>query len=356
MAGSNGTKTLQAKCFCGSVHYTVDVPVSELPLVTHLCHCSLCRHGSGAPSIFHSRLPTGVVPKFVEPSSRSSMTSYAIGQGVGSWNFCSTCGCHIVSIDASEEIWVVASSIFVNGADFFDIRKHIYSKSTKDGGIAEILSHAGGEEFVDWNPPQDRPDARIVESHPEFGEDGKERLRVECECKGVSFTISRPSQEIINDRYYSDFVSHKDEKKWKASFDSCDDCRLVNGTHVVGWTFVPLSICEPRIDHDLLIGTAKTFKTSDQVVRSFCGTCGATIFFSHTDRRPSKDHHVVDVATGIIRAPEGVMAENWLTWRARLAWLDDGKGYDRKFAEALQQGMNSWVLERYGVVEDYEIG
>jgi hypothetical protein len=50
------------------------------------------------------------------------------------------------------------------------------------------------------------------------------------------------------------------------------------------------------------------------------------------------------------------MAEKWLTWRARLAWADSGKRFDSDFTEALQEGMNKWVLKREGLVEDYNIG
>ncbi|KAM5355409.1 hypothetical protein ACJ41O_002055 [Fusarium nematophilum] len=356
MAESSNTKTLEAKCFCGSVHFTVDVPTSSLPFLTHLCHCSLCRYGSGAPAIFHTHFPVGVVPKFVEPSSEKNMTSYLIGKKYATWNFCSTCGCHIASIGVEKGNWVPATSIFINGPEYFHVGKHIHTKSAKDGGIADALTHTGGQGFIVQNPPANTARARVVESRPEVGEDGEERLRVECECKGVSFTIPRPSQEVMDDEYMSQFVSRRDKSKWHGLLDVCDDCRLVNGTHVVGWTFIPLSVCEPPIKDDLLIGTAKTFKSSDQVLRSFCGTCGATVFYSHSDRRPSDRQHIVDLATGLLRAPEGVMAENWLTWRARLAWLESGKRYDKGFAEALQEGMNKWVLDKYGVVEDYSIG
>ncbi|KAI1068196.1 hypothetical protein LB507_004576 [Fusarium sp. FIESC RH6] len=356
MAESN-TKTLKAKCYCGSVHYTIDVPVSKLPLLTHLCHCSLCRFASGAPCIFHATLPEGVEPRFVEPSSRNSMTSYPIGRTGWPWLFCSTCGCHIASTGPPEnEFWTVSTSIFIDAADYFDMRKHIFSKSTQDGGIAKALTYMRGHEFIDWNPPDDSPDAKIVGAQPEFGENGEERLRVECHCKGVSFTIPRPNQAVKEDKYYSTFVSHRDNTKWYATFDACDDCRLVNGTHVVGWAFIPISVCEPHIGDDLLIGTAKTYKSSDNVVRSFCGDCGATIFFSQSYRRPDDDHHVVDLATGIIRAPEGVMAEKWFTWRARVAWADSGKRFDNDFFESFQVGMKTWVSEKEGDIEDYNIG
>lgn len=285
------------------------------------------------------------------------MTSYAMPNGVATWNFCSTCGCHVASRNPEKGIWVVATSIFTDhGPENFNIWRHIYGKSAKDGGITNMLTHMGDREFVHYNPPENDPKAKIVESQPEVGEDGKDRLRAKCHCGGVSFTIKRPSQEVIDDKFMSQFVSKTDKTKWAACFDVCDDCRLVNGTHVVGWTFFPLSVCEPPIKSDLLIGTAKTYSSSPEVLRSFCGTCGATIFFSHTDRQPSDEVNVVDLATGTLRAPEGVMAENWLTWRARMAWADSGKRYDGDFTKAMQDGMNKWVLEKEGKIDDYPIG
>jgi hypothetical protein len=65
---------------------------------------------------------------------------------------------------------------------------------------------------------------------------------------------------------------------------------------------------------------------------------------------------VVDLATGILRAPEGPMAEEWLTWRTRVAWLPSGKKYDGEFAQALEEGMKEWTVKRYGQELDLEIG
>ncbi|KAF7559375.1 hypothetical protein G7046_g4771 [Stylonectria norvegica] len=358
MSESNKTKTLEAKCFCGSVHYTIDVPVASLPLTVHLCHCSVCRYGSGAPCIFHTPLPPGVVPKFIEPSSEANMTSYLLGEGVDTWNFCSTCGCHITAIGVECGNWTASSSIFVDhGPDNFLIRKHNFSKSAKDGGIAKTLTHNRGTDFIDWNPPDDDPTAKIVESQPEpVGQDGQERLRAKCYCGGVSFTIQRPTQEVLDDEYMSKFIFPDDQTRWSATLDACDDCRLLNGTHVVGWTFIPLALCEPPIKPDLLIGTAKTYRSSADVLRSFCGTCGSTLFYSCEDRRPSDKQQIVDLATGVLRAPEGSMADNWLTWRARTGWMDSGKRYDAGFHEALQEGMNKWILKKEGKITDYNLG
>ncbi|KEY65164.1 hypothetical protein S7711_04254 [Stachybotrys chartarum IBT 7711] len=347
MAHAGNVKTLEAKCHCGSVHFTIDVPESSLPLPVHLCHCSICRYGSGAPCVFHAPLGPDIEPRYIAPSSESNLTVYVGGKSESTWTFCSTCGCHVSSGRTGKAISVVSTSIFEDhGPENFQIRKHIFSKSAKDGGIAHMLTQIGGHDLEDWNPPDDDPKAQIVESKAEVGEDGQERLRAECRCGGVSFTIQRPSQQVLDDEFMSKFVSPLDQTKWPAALDVCNDCRLVNGTHVIGWTFVPLLLCEPVIKSDLRIGTAKTYASSPGVLRSFCNTCGATVLYSADDRHGGEPSQVVDIATGILRAPEGPMAEAWLTWRSRLAHVDSGRMYDENFTESLNSGSKQWVTER----------
>lgn len=252
---------------------------------------------------------------------------------------------------------MVSSSIFLDhGPDNFRMQKHIYSKSSKDLGIACMLSHVGGRRLDDRNPPNDQADARLVEEEAEFGGNGAQRLRAKCHCGGVSFTISRPTEDHVNDEFHKKYISPVDKTKWVATLDVCDDCRLINGTHVVGWTFLPLAICDPPINRDLKIGTTKTYSSSPGVVRSFCGTCGATVFFSCESREPSEAKKVVDLATGILRAPEGSMAAKWLTWRTRVAFLETGKRYDAEFGEALEEGMRKWTAERQGTELNSPIG
>ncbi|KAI9171688.1 Folylpolyglutamate synthase [Paramyrothecium foliicola] len=340
-SSAENIKTLEAKCHCGSVHFTHDVPVSSLPLQVHMCHCSLCRHNTGAPCVFYTPLAPGVKPKFVAPSSEANIQAYVSTSGA-SWTFCQTCGCHVAYVYPNNGKWALSSSIFTDhGSENFRIYKHVYSKSTKDGGIAAMLTHMGGRELLDWNPPDDDPSAAIEESPPEFDQNGEERLRAQCRCGGVSFSFGRPNQEALNDDFLKDFVSPLDNKKWLATWDICNDCRRVDGTHVIGWTFIPLSFCEPGIKSDLKIGTIKTYSSSTGVTRAFCGTCGATVFYGADERRPSERQEIIDVATGILRAPSGSMAEDWLTWRSRLAHYESGTEYDREFAEALDEDYNS---------------
>lgn len=280
------------------------------------------------------------------------MAAYTFEGAKSWWMFCSTCGCHITGIVFGSRDWVVATSIFTDHApDNFQFVKHIYSRSTGDGGLADILigQNVNGCVLDDWNPPEDDASAELVVPDAEVDErDGQPRLRAQCHCGGVSFTIGRPDGETLAEPLLRPYVSPLDEKKWCATLDACTDCRLLNGTHLIGWAFVPSSALDPPIGSDLVIGTAKTFSSSPGVLRSFCGRCGATVMFA-TDERPQPGgRRVLDVATGIIQAPGGSMAEDWLTWRTRIAWAGDGEAFDGGFIAALTEGMKQWTVKRYG--------
>ncbi|RCI13182.1 hypothetical protein L249_0230 [Ophiocordyceps polyrhachis-furcata BCC 54312] len=349
------TKTLEAECHCGKVHLAFDVPVSQLPLRVYLCHCSKCRYGTGSLCIFHTVITRDGPPRFLGHSTEANLTSYLAPGATYSYDFCSTCGCHVAGVSQDRKFWTVASSIFKDhGPGTFQIRQHVFSESAKGGGLSSVVSRVAGDAMNSWNPAADESTAQLVECEPETAPDGTQRLRAQCWCGGVSFTVSRPTSEVVEDAYMSRFVSPLDGRKWKAVLDSCDDCRRVTGTHLTGWAFVPLAVCDPAIGVDLAIGTAKTYASSEGVLRSFCRVCGATVFFSSKKRQPSERQAVVDLAVGILRAPEGVMAEHWLTWRARPAHVGSGLAFDADFTEALTGGMKAWTEEKYGEAVEFD--
>ena len=360
------SKTLTAQCYCKAIHFTVTIPTSSLPLPVHLCHCPTCRYTHGTLCIFHASLPRGMQPEFISPSSLSSATGYVHKHGALSERlFCSTCGCHFGDRDLEQPDkettgnpdWRVATSIFEShGEDTFQIRSHCFTSSALAGGLYDWLPDLDGRQVHVWNPsPDDKrwpPPPSEAERRPrqEFDAGGNERLRAECHCGGVSFTIPRPTvPEVVRDEFVSKFVSPVEEDKWMATLDACRDCRLVDGTHVTAWTFVPLALLEPRVGQDLRIGTAKVFASSEGVLRTFCGVCGATVFYDCKERRPSAESHVVDVAVGILRAPEGVLTERWLTWRTgRVGWYESGEEFDPVFARSLARGIDEWGKQKYG--------
>jgi hypothetical protein len=86
------------------------------------------------------------------------------------------------------------------------------------------------------------------------------------------------------------------------------------------------------------MGTIKTYKSSEANTRGFCWVCGATVFCLTARRMPSERQVVVGIAMGILRAPEGIRAENWVTWRTRtVSWVEDARSYDADFANAISE-------------------
>jgi len=235
--------------------------------------------------------------------------------------------------------------------------------STGDGGLSSVFSVVDGHELamVDLDLPviastttttTTSAPVPIAEKTAPQQETTRtdEQLLAQCHCGGVSFHISRPRDDFIAGEDSTSWLSPLDKKRWLASMDLCDDCRLTTGTNVIGWMFVPVDHISPPLPSNLLVGSSKAYQSSEDVVRTFCGTCGATVFYWCKDRP-----HIVDVATGLLRAPEGVMAENWAVWRAgRLAWPENGIRYHEGFARALMEGMERWGRER-GHAEEFVI-
>lgn len=344
---STATKILTAQCHCKSVHFNISIPVTFLPLAVHLCHCNICRHQRGTLCVFHAPLPSGVRPDFIAPSSKANITAYIRPGSPAKRYFCSTCSCQIGGEIIKTGDWVISTAIFDANRDdtgIWDIKKHIYTEPTLDGGLAEWLPRTGEKEMTVWNPPDD-----TIEHPQEI--DGK--LLAQCDCGGVSFQISRPSQEILDDpKMRGKWVSPVDKTKWIACLDACDTCRLTDGAHVMAWTFIPKKIITPAIPDDLLLGSSRGYVSSKGVRRTFCGTCGATVFYDCDGRED-----IVDVAIGLLRAPEGARAENWVTWRTkRMAFPEDGTRYDPVLTESLRRGFEEWGKRKDGDLLEIPIG
>ncbi|KAJ5935631.1 hypothetical protein N7466_005178 [Penicillium verhagenii] len=341
MASRN--KVLAASCHCRSVQFTITLPTDSLPLKVHLCHCSICRHTHGTLCTFHAGLPSGIEPQFIAPSSLQKLTGYQHATSLSTRYFCSTCGCQIGDQIHEDGSWVISNAIFdANKADhgIWKFATHLYPDSTRDGGLSALVPTVDNHHLELINDTKDSSQP-IEDTLPMDGNSTTELL-AQCHCGGVSFTIARPKAEYIASPASQNWLHPQDKRKWLACMDVCDDCRLVNGTHVIGWTFVPLDHISPRPSSNLLIGSAKAYRSTPDVLRTFCGTCGATVFYNCADRP-----EIVDVGVGLLRAPEGVMAENWVLWRAgRVSWAENGLRYHAGFCHGLIEGMKQWGAER----------
>ncbi|KAK7963964.1 hypothetical protein PG996_008347 [Apiospora saccharicola] len=349
-SGPHETKKFAGRCHCSAVQFSVSLPVASLPLRSYFCHCSICRYSQGTYARMGVILPPGIEPDWMGGSMSEKVAEYKIPGSPSPRLFCSTCGSTIGGVGEDGTTtggvpvkgqWCMMVSLFDN--KFWHHCAHAFPKSVPGGGLLDWLLHPGAaaagaqQEEILWYTP-DESDFSVA-AEPEHAADGTERLRAECHCGGVSFTIPRPTQDILDDEYLRKYVSPLDSTKWKAMLDLCRDCGRSSGANVVPWMLVP-----------------RTYKSSEPTVRGFCGVCGATVFGATKHREPTAGQAVLNVAMGLLRAPEGVRAENWVTWRAgKHSWLEDAKAYDEEFTVSLVEGHRRWALETYGEASEFDV-
>ncbi|KAI1266470.1 hypothetical protein F5Y18DRAFT_416329 [Xylariaceae sp. FL1019] len=333
MSESNTLRKFAARCHCRNISYTIELRTADLPLNAWICGCDTCRYTHGTFAAFYITLPKGVAPKWMRDDVQ--LTEYRPSSGDhGTLNFCPPCGAHQGYYDNSTSQWTLDLSLFES--PFWKYTSFSSAHSSPDGGVLPWLPQFNNLKADDANP------VASMSSQDEKG------LRAECHCGGVSLIIARPDQAIQSDSYMRDYVSPLDARKWKAFIDFCSDCRLLTSAPFVPWILVPRVSISPHLPSNLEMGTMKTYASSGKNLRSFCGRCGATVFIKSGDRLPTEEQMVLNLAMGILRASEGVRAENWVTWRCGgPAWVDDARAFDQEFADWLIEGHGDWGREVY---------
>lgn len=138
-----------------------------------------------------------------------------------------------------------------------------------------------------------------------------------------------------------------DGKKFLGIMCACNSCRLDTGMEFQAWVPIPttnISLDEegkiPLSSFD--IGTLKEYRSSQKVRRYHCGTCGASVLYT-LDGRPG----LVNVAAGLMDAPEGARAENWVEyWTARLSSREDALQRAESLVLGMDDGLKSFAKER----------
>ncbi|KAH8649939.1 hypothetical protein BX600DRAFT_473843 [Xylariales sp. PMI_506] len=234
-------------------------------------------------------------------------------------------------------------------------------------------------------------------------------LLASCHCGTVSFHITRPSRAsrdlhspfpdlMIPYNLSLPVSANADDVKWwlrqapgaasntdedptryLAGTCACRSCRLISGFEIQTWAFVPcaniffrvpstvtagpedvgegegegegeeaaevIAVKEIPLSNDfsgLPPGILSSYESSPGTHREWCATCGATVFW-RADWRAG----LVDVSTGLLRAPEGARAERWLDW-----WVARVS-----FSEEVARGRYGTVAARAkGLIDGLEMG
>lgn len=327
------TRTLTATCHCKRSSLSFTVPISALPIRTHFCHCGICRHVQGVVATVHAPIP--------EPSIKdeSTFAKFHSSAALERW-FCSTCGADMVDCLEGGKQWLVAAAMVDAEESVWDIHQHIYVEDAPRG-VAPFLKSIGGKELEMLKQGEGSGTFEFGKDDVGKKADGTDentKLRARCQCGGVDFSIFPPRSPSVFDSFDQSILP-KDKSKWYALYDLCDTCRLTSGHPIASWMFPVKSHIEladgSPYPEDHVFGTIKTYKSSENVLRTFCGTCGATVAYYCPSEKGRTD--IVDIAVGLLEGDD-LRREDVLEWRTkRAAWAEDCKWPSLK--EALEAGL-----------------
>ncbi|KAL3426377.1 glutathione-dependent formaldehyde-activating enzyme [Phlyctema vagabunda] len=375
---ADSTTTIHARCQCNTFHLSLTYPTSSLPHARSLCLCSSCRHLSGT-SAGGSYIP---LPGALQetPPATSALTAYQTSERITRY-FCSTCGAQSLAFIHPIKRWSVATGLLDRTEGIVEWRGTKYLSGTVDGGVSEwfpgeqVGADGSGRSQLQMQRylEQDTPGQEMHAGH-EWKEmqdikKGEDILKASCHCRGVQFHITRPTPESRKAHaLFSDMIvpfHNKDlspenpqhepwflrnangdsvregddvsKARYMAGLCTCVSCRRSLGCEFQSWAFVP------RVN--IVYGsmaTLKRYESSPDVVRSFCGTCGATVFWESLG--PSR-YDVVDVSTGLLDPEQGARVEDWLDWwTGRVSFREDA--VSTSLVEAVEEGLKSWGKER----------
>lgn len=268
---------------------------------------------------------------------------------VGVRYFCKDCGCNVFYHILEDDRWLACAGIVEAKGEEEEQRHgeknsgkeledrygkgdrnvshpslHEYIGSTTDGGLAPYLSNLGGRAipFYDGDPgsgeePLDPAHVLSLRDKADISASARDsKIKVACFCGGVEFHIAPPPYDPSSTGWYVT----SDKSKYYARLCNCRSCRLTLGFTFQPWTYIPPTQLFTKTGEKLIVGPEATtanqikelqyYQSSESVLRAFCSTCGATMFYQSFDRP-----YIINVSVGVVRSKVGnVMVREWLQW------------------------------------------
>lgn len=330
---------ITAECLCKAHTFSAEISTSQLPLRGNVCHCDSCRHSTGALHVTETTWPQ---PR--EDVDISALQKYQFSAHT-TYRFCGVCSSLIFYESARypSKLGVFSGSLKNINVELIKLTKHIFVEDTLDGGASVWLRkpNADGKEIpryrnfsgeMPWDGPQVTSPSGLKKAREQ------ESIPIWCHCKGIKLLLHRGDFASKKREELPWFIDPRTNKRL-ASFDVCDSCRLQFGNEIVHWTFTDLvhisqadggsfprtmSELKAAIDAgDDAVGTLACYQSSPDVHRYFCKVCSTSVFYACEDRP-----EIVDVAIGLLEAPDGARAEEFLSWNLGDApvWVDDTRG------------------------------
>ena len=374
---ANKTINLTSQCLCKSHTFTTSIQASSLPLPASYCHCTSCRHSTGA--LYSSDVDW---PGDTSAIRSSSLAVFDFTAKVKIL-FCSTCGTPMFfgsrwdgpEGDVTIGAFTGTLTTDVEAKDLIKITDHIFVGDTVDGGASMWLRRPNGDgtptkRFKRW---QERQGAGSEESEalpddwptspPAVSGNVATEVAVWCKCRGVDLVLRPDFSSTPTDKL--PFFVDPDSKKLLASFDACTSCRSALGVDITHWTFALLrhiyfpnssdtlpqtakelkeAVAKPPGEKDPRLGALACYESSADVQRYFCSRCSATVFYACDDRQD-----MVDIAVGLLDSKAGARAEDVLSWNlgGKATWRQDVEGTWREgLFDAVERESEKLRIER----------
>ncbi|KPI38107.1 uncharacterized protein AB675_1097 [Cyphellophora attinorum] len=372
-SGKVPTSSATLTCLCGAISLPGSyLKESHFPIESEICHCNPCRYSYG------SLIPTFFEIKNPPPAPALAKLRKYQFTDVCARYFCATCGTHcFVDHPHKDNEWFCLTGIVElppsipnKPPNLVTINSHQYLADTLDGGMAPL--------FLDPQPNSIKPPtifaaasrdpdsardptdvvtmAQLSLSHPS---PQASHLNAKCHCKGVNLSIARADYTTNPHNVHPDKqpTNKAIRDKYAAWFCACRSCRLSTGSSITGHMYVPpAAITDATTGDSVVLGlpalndskvnqsaglkTLTHYRSTESVVRSFCGNCGAYVFYCSVnqdkDGKAGDGHGVIDIAAGLLRAESGSMAREWVYWEDWVSHANEA--VDQKLVEVVKEG------------------
>lgn len=365
---NDSTVTITSHCLCSANIFTAQALKSKLPLPAPICHCWSCRHVTGALYTADVRWP--------EPSTNvdvSKLKSFAFTPRANLL-FCPTCSTPMfwqLTAEPGCPLGALTGSLVNEEICPIRFTEQSFVGDTTDGGASVWLKRANADgyecsrfkgEADDCVPEDALPrDWPTTDTLVGFEKRTGDSVAIRCKCRGVDLVLRRGDYSGLAKEQLPWNVD-PDTHKLSAIFCGCDSCRLQGGLDIWYWTYFDMKhlsatqgdAAYPRSKHELkefidrkdpVIGSLAYYASATRagVLRFFCSTCSATVFFGE-DERPE----LLDVSVGLLDAPDGARAEGFLSWSfGQIEFKEDAQGgWRARHFENVEQEAERWRIER----------
>jgi hypothetical protein len=302
--------TVQAACHCGKNVFALHYPSASLPVLASICHCDTTRHVTGMLCGTFVPVPDGTSLIADINSPPPSVSEYRSSTSALRY-FCATCGAKLALYRHKTGKWFIAIGLLEQVDGIVEIGWHQWVRDTVDGGILQIMKddlprYSQGPDSGVFIAPETSPVTSVIK---------EESLSANCHCGGFQATIFRPSSAQIENEEARNRCLAGSGDQWRAANCLDRSCRTTSGLPFTSWCRFPKS--HVKITHS---SSLVSYKSSEGMVRQFCGVCGATVSIAREDQ-PWR----CQIAMGLIEVPKGAGL-----WSVILDWFGfvaDGKPF-----------------------------